>query len=286
MVTKYSASFRIGRFFFKPALIPSLCTGILITLFLYLSHWQWSKGIDRRDLELTTEQIILSTKKTPLTLPKAAELYQQLQLGLSDASIAINGQFAHAPLIIWDSRIYQQKTGYYLLAPFTPSSDPESVILINLGWHPLINQRRETLPFASLLQDQLTITGTLFIPHANRFVLDNTPIRGAKEQILVQRIESIQLSKLLDQKVYPFMIQADPDNNLLNQDLNHKDNLLETGLIRDWIKRTEIGINADKHFGYALQWFSFALILLGLYIGLNLHRSMPQSMMPKPSATQ
>ena len=41
------------------------------------------------------------------------------------------------------------------------------------------------------------------------------------------------------------------------------------GLVRDWHRRD---IGADRHRGYALQWFSLALLTVVLYVVLNFER--------------
>lgn len=41
------------------------------------------------------------------------------------------------------------------------------------------------------------------------------------------------------------------------------------GYVRDW---QPPGLPPERHIGYAVQWWSFALLLLGLFVGMNLKR--------------
>jgi surfeit locus 1 family protein len=42
------------------------------------------------------------------------------------------------------------------------------------------------------------------------------------------------------------------------------------GFVRDW--RPVYGVTPDKHRAYAMQWFTLALVLLLIYIGVNSKR--------------
>jgi cytochrome oxidase assembly protein ShyY1 len=41
------------------------------------------------------------------------------------------------------------------------------------------------------------------------------------------------------------------------------------GYLREW---RPSGLPPERHIGYAVQWWSFALLLLGLFVGLNLKK--------------
>ena len=46
-------------------------------------------------------------------------------------------------------------------------------------------------------------------------------------------------------------------------------------LVRDWnvlINKYE-GMSPEKHQGYVFQWFAMALVLLGVFLGVNLKRA-------------
>lgn len=250
---------------FKPSLLPSVATAVLITLFLLLSHWQWSKANHRSAVSLQIADFTRQAKQSPLTLPALLQAYQALGQGISDAPITISGTLQTSPLIIWDNRIHQGLSGYHLIA-LLKTAQSTSLLPINLGWHPLINQRRNEVPQLTLPSQPLQLSGSLFVPHPNRFVLNDSIIETHNAQgtpsLLIQRFDATQLSDTLQQPILPFIVRAtsiDPEIHTPS-----------SPLVREWPTRGEIGISADKHLGYALQWLSFAVILLSLYIGLNL----------------
>lgn len=267
----------MSRYQFKPNTIPSLTTLVLITLFLMLSQWQWDKAESRRENENRMAEFKATAEANPLTLSNIEIAFQEWGVAISDAPVTLKGEFLQDVLIIWDNRIYNRQAGYHLIGLLkNPTS--EALLPINLGWHALINARREAFPELELPKGIVTISGHLFVPHANRLVLGHTqpqllranatntnPLEGHKQTtILTQRFDASTLSSMLSIEIAPYTIRVD---TLYPQPNHHKK------LIRIWSKRKNIGISAAKHQGYALQWLCFAVILLALFVGLNIKRT-------------
>jgi surfeit locus 1 family protein len=65
-----------------------------------------------------------------------------------------------------------------------------------------------------------------------------------------------QLEQRLGYPLLPVILMLDPKD--------------EYGFVREW--KAVYGVPPDKHRAYALQWFTLALVLMMIYIGVNTKR--------------
>lgn len=72
---------------------------------------------------------------------------------------------------------------------------------------------------------------------------------------VVELLDVHLISQFLHKSVYPFIIRLN----------NHADN----GYLREW---PVVAMAPERHYGYALQWFAIALVILILFIALNLKK--------------
>ena len=63
------------------------------------------------------------------------------------------------------------------------------------------------------------------------------------------------IRQFLLKSVYPFIIRLSPQ--------------AEYGFVRDW---PVVAMSVERHFGYALQWFAIALVIIILFIVLNVKK--------------
>ncbi len=73
---------------------------------------------------------------------------------------------------------------------------------------------------------------------------------------VVQQVEMNELEQRLGNQLQPLVLLLDKDDSF--------------GFIRDW--KAVYGVTPDKHRAYAVQWFTLALVLLLIYIGVNSKR--------------
>ena len=74
--------------------------------------------------------------------------------------------------------------------------------------------------------------------------------------LVVQRIEVPGVAQKLGTPVLPLVLRMDPE--------------LPNGFVRAW--KPYYGLSADRHRGYAFQWFALATALLVIYVVLNTKR--------------
>ncbi|HET9763651.1 MAG TPA: SURF1 family protein, partial [Casimicrobiaceae bacterium] len=150
--------------------------------------------------------------------------------------------------IFIDNKVYAGRAGFDVVAPLRLAGSSRYV-LIDRGW---IAQgaRRTELPSVPPPAGTLTIVGRVNLPPRHYLELKRESPAGALwENLDVQRIAAATGLDLL-----PVIVeQIDPVTPA-------------DALVRDW-PAPDLG--ANQNFSYMIQWYSFAALALGLWLGLN-----------------
>lgn len=224
------------------ALFLNIIFVISFLIFIRLGFWQLDRADQKNDinaeflLRQTSDQVISNTN-----LITKENIWRKFSL---------KGNF-EAPNIFLDNQMFRREAGYLILSPFYTSDD--KIILVNRGWHPLMNNRNE-LPIVSRQNIEL-ISGILSpIPSHGIILADENIEKISNDSLRIQRIEIEELQNVLggNKMIAPFMLTLDKpiDNNL----------------IRSLILPVS---DSEKNYGYAFQWFAFALTLLIIFIVLR-----------------
>ncbi len=234
---------RIGRWTFQPGFWPSLGALLFIALTVSLGNWQTRRAEQKAELGRRIDE---GSRRAPLALPAeqvAAEAY-----GLNP--VQVRGEFAERHTLFLDNKVYRGVAGYHVLTPLRIEGSAMHV-LINRGWV-AGEARRDVFPAIKTPSGRQHIEGMAIVPSSRFLELssreDSKPVI---QNLVISRIA--RRTGLLLQPVVIQQTSAAPD-----------------GLVRIW-QRPDAG--TDKHRGYALQWYSLALLTALLYVGLNLKRS-------------
>lgn len=230
---------------FRPQWKFILLTLLFISLFIKLGLWQLHRA---KEKELLRQSFESQLKAQPLQLSQIHTDIRQYRY----FAVQAKGSYDNAHSILIDNKFYQHQAGYQILTPFILKDD-NRVVLINRGWIPMGNQRR-VLPNILPAQGEQTLRGFIYLPE-KAFVLGSLEDQTTTWPLRVQAIQLEDFARALQKPLYPFVILL-ADN-------------MPNGFIRDWQTAT---IPAQKHVGYAVQWFSFAFVLFVIFIYLNLRR--------------
>jgi surfeit locus 1 family protein len=246
----------IGRVTFKPTLIPSLITAVVLSLLLTLGFWQLSRARHKEDL-----QVAFATQSNLSHVP-----IEQIDLGATASRyrrVVAQGRYDTAQQILMDNQVQDGQAGYHVYTPLR-LSDSELAILVNRGWVPLGPSRRQ-LPDVTMSAAVASVHGRLSQPVNPGILLANPESTGAWPRV-VQHVDYDELAAALGYPLAPAIMLLDPD--------------AEQGYRRDWRPLAE-GFGPERHRGYAAQWFSLAIALLAIYIVVNTVRNARPT--PNPS---
>ncbi|MFT3741950.1 MAG: SURF1 family protein [Gammaproteobacteria bacterium] len=234
--------FRGQSYQFKPRWSFFLLTVVMVTLFINLGCWQLSRAQQKRTW-MTLYQNRLKAPPVPLEqLPPSSDrrFYPVL----------LKGHYDNPHTFLLDNRIYHHQVGYEVLTPFIT---PHKIVLVNRGWIPASPDRQQ-LPVIPVNNSQ-TIQGIVFMPDKKPFMLGNAVAQNSWPMRL-EGFDPAAIHTVLNQPVEPYMIW-------LTQGPTQ-------GMIRDW---HPVSSPPEKHTGYAVQWFTFAAVMIIIFILLSFQKT-------------
>ena len=215
---------------------------VAFILFVRLGFWQ----LDRADQK--------NTINSEYVKRQAEEIIENESLISEEflwRKFIISGKFIE-PNIFLDNQMNYRTAGYVILTPYKTINN--KIILINRGWHPLPELRNQIPRIEKNIDKKLV--GVLTPIPAHGIVLGGNNYEEINSQsIRIQRVDLDELiSKLNIEKfdLYPFMLTlTDPIDKNLTSNL-----ILPVS-------------DSEKNYGYAFQWFAFALTLLIIFVVLR-----------------
>jgi surfeit locus 1 family protein len=206
---------------------------LAVALCIRLGFWQWHRGSDS---QARWERFARGAGEVlPLGSGALASvpLYQRISVsGTLDAS--------HQFLI--EYRSYQGRPGYEVLTPLTRAG--ALTLLVNRGWVPFSGSRTQ-LPDVSLDTDApVTLTGRSGLLPSPGLALGRAPPSGAWPKVTAFP-SMADLANALGTALEPRILLLDP--------------AAPHGYVRDW---QPPGMSPLGHFSYAIQWWSFAALVV------------------------
>jgi surfeit locus 1 family protein len=174
------------------------------------------------------------------------------------AQIRVEGNYDTQRQFLLDNISHEGRPGYEVL---TPLHRPDGhTLLVNRGWVPMTGPRSALPDVRFDSNDTLAVTGRL----------DNLPVVG----IPLGHVPPPAGSSWPKLTSFPTMADL---SAALGVPLESRQLLLDAGepfgFVRAW--QLDSGFGPARHLSYAVQWWSFATLALGLYGYLNWHRSRP-----------
>lgn len=236
---------------FTPGLWPTVIFVLLLPLFISLGFWQINRADEKHQLY---ENYIDKKNKPAVPLAKFVKDARHVETPADWTRVKLKGRFSSAPTILLDNKIVNGQVGYYVYKPFKPDG-LDKLILINLGWvAAALDRTKAPELYTTGLLDE--IIGVIKQPQYSGIALGKIEPEFIKEDIIrVQSIDYQLLSDVLNKNLEHYIVRVSSES--------------KTDYYTNW---PEPGFGKDKHYGYAFQWFSFATVLVGLYLYLNIHR--------------
>ena len=238
---------KIGNRIFKPGLVPTIITLLLLPILIRLGFWQLDRAELKRNLIVLFEQ---QNEQGPLMVND--NIQADAKLNYRAAKIA--GTYISQRQIFVDNKIHKGEVGVDVVTPFQLKGSNYS-ILVNRGWVPT-SQDRSILPEIKTTQAELRLSGKLKLLEKKPFFMLGNQYQSNKGwPALVQWINVKDIENKSGLKLLPYLFLLDKDN--------------ATGYVRDW---KPVFMRPEKSTSYAVQWFALALALLIIYIVVNLKK--------------
>jgi surfeit locus 1 family protein len=247
---------RIGSYDFRPSLWPSLVTLVLLPILIGLGKWQLDRAAWKQAL-IDAHAARIAEPARPLrdvlTESPAEQKYRQ---------VMAQGAYDLDHQLLLDNQVHEGMVGYHVLTPLRLDGmgTGNDWVLVNRGWVPM-GATRSQLPPVPGPAGPVTVRAMVRLPPDKIFRLEavEEPISGWPQ--VIQQVEIGPIEKRLGHRLLPLVLLLDPNDT--------------GGFVRDW--KPVYGITPDRHRAYAAQWFTLALVLLMIYVGVNTRRRGPET---------
>lgn len=218
---------------------------ILPPLFVTLGFWQLDRAQQKRSTAAAMEE---RRALPPLALTGGPLSRPQLTAeALEFRTLSVSGEFVPAGELLITNRKHLGKPGFHVITPLR-LRDSDRYLLVNRGWVAASGNRA---PAIETPRGPIELRGETNIPSAPAIELAFDPHASNLWPFLT--LENYRAWSGLD--ILPFIILQSPDS--------------PHGFVRAWGTARP---GAGMHLGYAIQWFSFGLLSLVLWLRLSLTR--------------
>ncbi|MGF1762370.1 SURF1 family protein [Aliivibrio kagoshimensis] len=233
-------------------LLVAIFTVGLFLLMVKLGFWQLSRASEKaswqQELQFRQQRAALTFEE--LLATREGDVITGFRSELSIG--AVNAELSEQQIILMDNQTFEGTVGYLAYQAVEVAAN-KPWILVELGFVKAPT-RRDELPNVVGLQGEQTLMGRLYQKEVNRLSSELMAEAGWPKRI--QNLNMSELSALLKQPLLPMVFQPDS----INQQIEGYQNLPHP-----W---KPIPLSAQKHQGYAVQWFSMALVLALIMVAI------------------
>lgn len=221
-----------------------ICTLCAVVILMSLGHWQMMRAQEKRDMLSLAK---MQARRSPVSWQMGTKT------PVAYEALTIQGHYLPMVLLL-DNQHHEHQFGYDIISPVILLD--QSVILVDRGWVPA-DMTRQHLPDVNVPNQLQTLTGYAYYPSSKHWLLGPAFEERTANTTIIEMIDTVLIGKILHKSVYPFIIRLNSDE--------------ANGYIRQW---PIVSMSPNRHIGYAIQWYVMALIVLGLFVGLNVKKNL------------
>lgn len=230
---------------FRPTLLPTLLTLVLVPLLAALGFWQLDRAEQKRQIQRQFAEgasTLAELRGDSAPLPR----YQRVR---------VRGRFDQTRQFLLDNMLDEGRPGSHVLGVFELEG-ATNVLIVNLGWVEAAADR-SVLARVDLPRGQLVLTGRLDMLPRPGLKLESEPLIDDEhwpKRVVYPDIQDLEAA--LPYRLYPLVLLLDESE--------------EGGFRRDW---APLNFGPEKHIAYAVQWFALAATLLVIFVVVNIRKS-------------
>ena len=212
---------------------------ILTSLFVVLGFWQLNRAKEKQQLLQHSHH---STRQK-VSLDELKKENKKLDY----LPVEIRGKYDENLTFFLENQFYHHQLGLHVITPFILNE--KYILLVDRGW---VSPPFVFSPYG--FSEHKTIHGRLKLIKKNPFIRESFEKIDSRKKLSMMQYDRVYLTQCWQKSVLPFVLLLDC------QEVG--------GYGRDWVIAV---IPPSRHQGYAVQWFSLAL--LSLIISLFILRS-------------
>lgn len=239
---KEAKYFKLGPIYYRFSPRLTLITIVALCILTYLCIWQLGRAVEKKAL---TQQVEQKSKSAPLRL---ADMQKPQLKSHRFYPVLLQGTYLNNFTFLLDNQVMHHKAGYRVITAFQ-SPFLDKWVLIDRGWVAR-DANRSILPNIQDVYGVQILQGIINTIPTGIVLKSDTYDPNAGWPLVIQNLDYTFIAQHLQHPVYEFVVQlksAESPGAYL-------------------IPPLDFGIPSDKHLGYALQWFTFAVLVLIYYI--------------------
>ena len=221
------------------SIVVAVATIAAIALFVSAGNWQRgrmnAKEAERSALEAANAQ---PPSPLPQTSDWSAWRYRR---------VSASGTWRPGLQLLVDNRIVEGRAGFGVLTAL--ALDDGRVVLVDRGWV-AAGAGASRVPDVAAPSGHANVTGRVVLPPARYLELDQARPEGN----VWQNLDPARMSRSIGVTFLPIVLEQAPGDR-------------DDGLVRRW---ADPAAGATTHRIYMWQWYAFAALAAGLWLGLDL----------------
>ena len=204
-----------------------------VIVFVFLGVWQIERAAHKEGLlqAFNSEQ-----ESPPIRLTSQSPDWSR---------VFVDGIFDSTRQILIDNQIHKGRVGYKIFTPFR--FDDNKIVLVDRGWIAQ-GQSRSDLPQLNILEKKSRIIATVTSPEQG--VLAGSELL-TNEWPRVSQTKAVEvIASAFKEPILDIVLVLDPGSSQ----------------ITEFIQIKPFAITPVKHYGYAMQWFTMSIVLLGMFL--------------------
>lgn len=204
-----------------------------VIVFVFLGVWQIERAAHKEGL---LQAFNAEQESPPIRLTSQSSDWSR---------VFVDGIFDSSRQILIDNQIHKGKVGYKIFTPFR--FDDNKIVLVDRGWIAQ-GQSRSDLPQLNILEKKSRIIATVTSPEQG--VLAGSELL-TNEWPRVSQTKAVEvIASAFKEPILDIVLVLDPGSSQ----------------ITEFIQIKPFAITPVKHYGYAMQWFTMSIVLLGMFL--------------------
>ena len=204
-----------------------------VIVFVFLGVWQIERAAHKEGL---LQAFNAEQESPPIRLTSQSPDWSR---------VFVDGIFDSSRQILIDNQIHKGKVGYKIFTPFR--FDDNKIVLVDRGWIAQ-GQSRSDLPQLNILEKKTRIIATVTSPEQG--VLAGSELL-TNEWPRVSQTKAVEvIASAFKEPILDIVLVLDPGSSQ----------------ITEFIQIKPFAITPVKHYGYAMQWFTMSIVLLGMFL--------------------
>jgi surfeit locus 1 family protein len=213
------------------------CVAFTVFGFVQLGFWQLSRAGEKLAAQEEFEQQQLLSAQ-PI---EGIDLAAAEPAALANLHVSLQGQYLNDRTILVTAQFFDGQIGYEVITPMRLNENAP-LVLVSRGWTSGILPPN-TPPRTRPVQGRVDVTAQIHVPAPDERIFASQ-IDATSWPLRIRNVEIDVIESVIGEPLFPYLVRLTEDQPGM--------------LVRHW---PETNVDIDTHLSYALQWFTFAVMV-------------------------